>query len=134
MFDRMACSAARREYHPQVEISTLADLRALLAEVTGAGRVDPQISSTDPVLSADLMSCDWNQGDVHVPSSHKGSPVRAVRSVGLSQGDDDAGMAGPAGTDAPEDHRTDSAIAGGTQPGATDRARRRQSGPCGGEQ
>ena len=59
--------------------------------------------------------------------------VRAVRSVGQSQCGDDSGVAGPAGVDAPEDHRTDGAIAGGTQPGATDRARRRQSGPWGGE-
>ena len=133
MFDRMMCSSARREHHPQVVITALADLQALLAEVTGAGRVDPRIASTDSVLSADLMSRDPNQGEVDAPSSYKASPVRAVRSVGQSQCGDDSGVAGPAGVDAPEDHRTDGAIAGGTQPGATDRARRRQSGPCGGE-
>ena len=51
MFDRMMCSSARREHHPQVVITALADLQALLAEVTGAGRVDPRIASTDSVLS-----------------------------------------------------------------------------------
>ena len=49
MFDRMMCSSARREHHPQVVITALADLQALLAEVTGAGRVDPRIASTDSV-------------------------------------------------------------------------------------
>ena len=34
MFDRMMCSSARREHHPQVVITALADLQALLAEVT----------------------------------------------------------------------------------------------------
>ena len=33
MFDRMMCSSARREHHPQVVITALADLQALLAEV-----------------------------------------------------------------------------------------------------
>ena len=80
MFDRMMCSSARREHHPQVVITALADLQALLAEVTGAGRVDPRIASTDSVLSADLMSRDPNQGEVDAPSSYKASPVRAVRS------------------------------------------------------
>ena len=71
MFDRMMCSSARREHHPQVVITALADLQALLAEVTGAGRVDPRIASTDSVLSADLMSRDPNQGEVDAPSSYK---------------------------------------------------------------
>ena len=62
MFDRMMCSSARREHHPQVVITALADLQALLAEVTGAGRVDPRIASTDSVLSADLMSRDPRSG------------------------------------------------------------------------
>ena len=44
MFDRMMCSSARREHHPQVVITALADLQALLAEVTGAGRESDPIS------------------------------------------------------------------------------------------
>ena len=121
--------------HPQVEIAGLCALQVLLAEVADAGHVDPQITSTTLDLSADLASRDQNQGNVHAPSSHKGSPVRAVRSIGPSQHRDDAGMAKAAGTDASEDHRSDGKIAGGTRSRASGKpyARRVLLGPDLGE-
>ena len=133
MFDRMACAAARFEDDPQVGITSLSALRALLTEVTAGDHLESRLPSTDLILGADLMSCDRNQGDGHASSSHEASPVRSVRSVRQCQGDDDAGLAGASSTDAPEDHRADGAIAGGTRPGATERFRRRQPSPCRGE-
>ena len=80
MFDRAACSAVRREDSPRVEITALSAVQALPTDVTGTAPMDPQIVSTDTVLSADLRSCDQAQGDARAPSSEKVRPVRAVRS------------------------------------------------------
>lgn len=127
MFDRLACSAIRHRGSPEVDAASLSALRFLLAEVTDTETSDHQVPSTAADLSADLMSCDRNQGDVDEPPPHKTGPVRAVRSAGKNLSVADAAMAKPADTDTSQDHQPDGAVADGARRTSRSRPRRGSS-------
>jgi len=75
MFDRQACSSVRHSERPLIDLSGLSALQFLIAEIANADGHDLTHSSTDSDLSADLMSCDQNQGDDHAPISNETRPT-----------------------------------------------------------
>jgi hypothetical protein len=115
MFDHLACTSIRRRRSPEVDLATLSALQFLLGEVLRPNTFDHHLPSADPDLSADLMSCDQNQGDVDEPPSHKTGSIRTVRSVRKNVSVTDAALAELASPDTPQDHMSDDAVADGTQ-------------------
>ena len=123
MFDHLACTSIRRRRTSEVDLAALSALQFLLGEVSRSDTFDHHVPSTDPDLSADLMSCDQNQGDVDEPPSHKTGPARAVWPTGSNVFVADAAMAEPAGPSAQRSDLTRCATADGTQPSGKERAR-----------
>ena len=57
MFDRLACASVRHRPSAEVDLTALSALRLLLGEVLNSVPSD-HLRSSDPDLSADLMSCN----------------------------------------------------------------------------
>lgn len=124
MFDRLACAAIRCRPSPEVDLTALSALQFLLGEVPNSDTSDHHLPSTTPDLSADLVSCDQNQGDVDAPPSHKTGPVRVVRPAARIVSVADATMAESAVPNAQRSDLARGATADGTRSPGKERTRR----------
>ena len=115
MFDRAVCSETRPEEHPQVDMAALLALQALLAEMAVGSNALAK-TFPEPILSADMTSCDQTQGNDYAPSSDKACSVRVVRPTRQTRPiDEDTAVARSTVTDASEDHGSDDPAFDGTR-------------------
>src|SRR5215217_4814226 len=108
MFDRVACTTMRTASGPQVDLSAILALTALLADKRGDRSADRPPSSTPRVPKADWISHAGNRGDAHATPSEPSTrpavqtnPVRSIRSLHRQGSDPSPGMADATIRDAP---------------------------------
>jgi hypothetical protein len=116
MFDRAYCAPMRSETRPQVDVTALQALRALLDGTVICGSAVGLASSNVPVSGAAKISHDQNRGEVHetpmagsTRPSKQDAAVRLVRYGKRWQRGTNAGMAGAARANAPGSDDTDDA-------------------------
>ena len=116
MFDRAYCAPMRSEACPQVDVTALQALRALLDETVICGSAVGLASSNVPVSGAARVSHNQNRGEVHATStaastrpSKRDAAVRSVRYGKRRQRGTNAGVAGAARANAPGSDDTDDA-------------------------
>ena len=116
MFDRAYCAPMRSEACPQVDVTALQALRALLDETVICGSAVGLASTNVPVSGAAKISHDQNRGEVHeTPTAGSTRPskqdaaVRSVRYGKRRQRGTNAGVAGAPRANAPGADDTDDA-------------------------
>ncbi len=125
MFDRLACSAVRRQERGQVDWAALQALQDLLSRVVRDDGGDRDFPPAACDRRSDLRSGDPSQGADHAPIPPEVHPVRSVRSSGPQPPAEHAAMAESAAANAPAGDCPDDSVVSGTLP---DRCRRSRGG------
>jgi len=127
MFDRLACASVRHKQSPVVNLAALTALQLLLGEVANLGSHfhDDPLAGLD--LSADLVSCNQNQGGDYAPYPKESNSTGPVRSARRNRSVADATVGQSAPTDAPQDNGSHGSVIRRVWPGEEQRGGKEQT-------